>query len=149
MNTSTNPGLIAEIVSALRSYLCLCEEVLMLATRENQLLASPGEYQSFQFHQLRKGLLPRLESSFITLRRSRQLWQEMSDADRAGSVEMKTLLQSAQGLLMRILLLDRENQQALLRRGLVPATHIPSAAGQQPNYVASVYRRHLCSSHAH
>jgi len=38
-------------------------------------------------------------------------------------------------------LLDRENQQAMLRRGLVPTRHLPAAAVQQPNYVASLYQR--------
>jgi len=37
-------------------------------------------------------------------------------------------------LLPRILLLDRENQQEMLRRGAIPATQLPSAASQQPNF---------------
>jgi hypothetical protein len=38
--------------------------------------------------------------------------------------------------------LDRENQQALLRRGLVPARHVTACAAPPSNYVASLYRRH-------
>jgi len=56
--------------------------------------------------------------------------------------EVKELFQSVQGLLMKVLLLDRENQQALLGRGLVPLRHLATAAVQQPQYVANVYKRH-------
>jgi hypothetical protein len=45
-------------------------------------------------------------------------------------------------LLMKVLLLDRDNQQALLRHGLVPARQLPSSAVQQPHCVADAYRRH-------
>jgi len=46
---------------------------------------------------------------------------------------------------MKLLLLDRENQQALLQRGLVPPCHLATAAVQQPNFVANVYKRHTPS----
>jgi len=52
------------------------------------------------------------------------------------------LLQAGQDAVVRILMLERENQQALLRRGLCPAQHLPPAASQQPGYVAQLYRRH-------
>jgi len=38
--------------------------------------------------------------------------------------------------------LDRENQQALLRRGLVPARHINACSAPPSNFVATLYRRH-------
>jgi hypothetical protein len=43
---------------------------------------------------------------------------------------------------MKILLLDRENQQAMLRRGLMPAQYVPASAAQRQNYITSVNRRH-------
>ena len=42
---------------------------------------------------------------------------------------------------MKIILLDRENEQGLLRRGLVPARELPSVNQQRPNFVADLYRR--------
>jgi len=42
---------------------------------------------------------------------------------------------------MKIVLLDRENEQALLRRGLVPPTQLPSVNRQRPHFVAELYRR--------
>ena len=135
----------SEMISDLRVYLGICEEALALTTRENQALAAAAEYQPFQFFQLRTSLLPRLENALVQLRKWREIWLRVSPAERAGCSEVKVLFQSVQSLLMKLLLLDRENQQALLRRGLVPPRHLATAAVQQPNYVANVYKRHIPS----
>jgi hypothetical protein len=42
---------------------------------------------------------------------------------------------------MKIILLDRENEQSLLRRGMVPARELPSVNRQRPHFVADMYRR--------
>jgi hypothetical protein len=51
------------------------------------------------------------------------------------------LLRQNQDQTMKIILLDRENEQCLLRRGLVPTRELPSANRQRPNFVADLYRR--------
>jgi hypothetical protein len=136
-----------EMIADLRAYQTLCDEALVLTTRENQALAGGGEYQSFEFYQLRTSLLPRLESALVQLRKWREIWLRASPAERAGCAEVKVLFQSVQSLLMKLLLLDRENQQALLKRGLVPPRHLATAAVQvqKPNFVANVYKRHVSS----
>jgi hypothetical protein len=141
MNNSITAEFTAGLIFELRKYLVLCEEILTLAARENQALSGQTAYQSFEFHQKRKGLLPDLESAAIKLRHHRMIWQQASASEREQCKEVKPLFQSIQSLLMKVLLLDRENQQAMLRRGLVPAKHLPAAAVQQPHYVASLYQR--------
>jgi hypothetical protein len=137
----------SEMIADLRAYQAICDEALTLTSRENQALSSSGEYQPFEFYQLRTGLLPRLENALVQLRKWREIWLRVSPAERAGCSEVKVLFQSVQSLLMKLLLLDRENQQALLRRGLVPPRHLATAAVQvqQPNFVANVYKRHTPS----
>ncbi len=44
---------------------------------------------------------------------------------------------------MKIIVLDRENEQVLLRKGMVPARHLPSADRQRPHFVADLYRRQV------
>ncbi len=132
----------AGFAESLRAHLSLCEEVMRLTASENQALGRDSGYAPFEFYQQRKNLLPRLEESLMALRKWRSRWQLASPAERAGCSEVKALFQSVQLLLMKVLLLDRENQQALLRRGLLPAQHLPSRVVQQPHCVADVYRRH-------
>jgi hypothetical protein len=69
-------------------------------------------------------------------------WQKISPAERDRCGEIKNLFQEIQNLLPRILMLDRENQQEMLRRGLIPPAQLPPPAAQQPNFVAGLYRRH-------
>lgn len=130
-------GLIVE----LRNYLNLCEEILTLATRENQALTGQAGYQPFEFQEKRKILLPTLDSILIKLRSRRMVWQQASQSERERCEEVKPLFQGIQSSLMKVLLLDRENQQAMLRHGLVPTKHLPSTAVQRPHYVASLYQR--------
>ncbi len=131
-----------EALRALHSHLALCQDIMALTTRENQALAGSDAYEPFNFYQRRKDLLPRLEESLMSLSALRKRSQPGSPGARGGCPEMKSLSHAVQALLTRILLLDRENQQALLRRGLVPARHLPAAAVQRPHCVTDAYRRH-------
>ena len=142
MSPATAPAFLTEMTQDLRDYAGICEQALALTTNENQALAGTTGYQPFEFYRQRNELLPRLNNAVRLLRKWRQAWQQVSAVERAGCAELKVLFQKVQDLLMRVLLLDRENQQALLRRGLVPANHLPPAAGQRPHYVAGLYQRH-------
>jgi hypothetical protein len=141
MNASAPASFIPELTRDLRAFTVLCEEALALASREHQALASTGNYQPFEFYQLRKNLLGRLDPLMIEIQHWRQLWQQSSPLERASFSGVKAAIQMLQDLIMRILQLDRENQQALLRRGLVPARHVTSCAAPPSNYVANLYRR--------
>jgi hypothetical protein len=66
----------------------------------------------------------------------------MPAGQRKSCEEIQDLFREIQSLLPRLLLLDRENQQEMLRRGVLPATQLPSASGQRPNFVTDLYRRH-------
>jgi hypothetical protein len=90
-------------------------------------------------------LIARLEQSQNALRHWRQIWQQVAPDERVRYTEVNDLFQTVQDLVVRILMLDRENQQSLLRRGLLPPQGLPSFAGQKPNFVSSLYRRHAVS----
>ena len=131
-----------QLARELREYLDLCREFLTLFTEENQALRRPQPWATATFTEERKRLLPRLESGLIKLRSFRLWWERMPAGQRESCGEVKDLFRDIQNLLPRLLLLDRENQQEMLRRGLVPATQLPPAASQRPNFVANMYRRH-------
>jgi hypothetical protein len=142
MNNSAPAGFISDLLRDLRAFAAVGEEALALAAREHQALTGVANYEPFEFHRLRKDLLNRLEPLIIGIRRWRQLWQQISPLERAGCSGVIDVIQTLQNLLVKILQLDRENQQALLRRGLVPARHVSSCAAPPSNFVANLYRRH-------
>jgi hypothetical protein len=134
------------LVDDLRQHLKLCQEILDLTQQESQALCAPNCPSQFSAYQARKSVLPRLNSSLDILRFHRQAWQQLSIAERAQQPEVMSLIRQNQDLVMRILVLDRENEQSLLRRGLVPARHLPPAARQRPHFVADLYRRNRVGS---
>jgi hypothetical protein len=125
----------------LRAHEALCRELLAVVEQENTGLRQAESNATFQFYRTRKNLLPRLDDSLQRLRRHRQTWQRLSLEERAQQSDIGSLLRLNQALTMKILVLDRENGQALLRKGLVPPAHLPPANRQRPNYVASLYAR--------
>lgn len=139
---ATPPNLFVALATDLREHLGICHECLALFTVENRMLRNSATWQPQQLHEQRMRLLPRLESVLIKLRTAREAWSKISNAERGRSGEINNLFQELQSLLPRILMLDRENQQEMLRRGVLPPTQLPSARAQQPDFVGGLYRRH-------
>ena len=131
----------AQFLTDLRSHQAVCRELLTLAERESQALRQGQIAALHEIHQLRKTLLPQLSELLEKVRQHRIVWQALTTAERASQPEIAFLIRQAQDLIMRVILLDRDNEQGLLRRGLVPAREIPSAQQQRPHFVANLYRR--------
>lgn len=129
------------MVEDLRRHLTLCQEVLAVVERENQSLRDPAPGPECHTLQAKKDLLPRLNQSLNQIRQHRTTWQKVAAAERAQHPEVAALLRQNQDLIMKIIVLDRENEQALLRQGRVPPRHLPPANRQRPHYVADLYRR--------
>jgi len=142
MNNFPPAGFVPDLMRDLRAFAAVGEEALALAAREHQALAGAANYEPFEFYSLRKDLLIRLEPLMMGIKHWRQLWQQISPLERAGCSDVIGVIQMLQNLLVKILQLDRENQQALLRRGLVPARHVNSCSAPPSHFVANLYRRH-------
>ena len=132
---------VPDIVADLRHHLALHTELLGWVERESQALRQPDGKSPFEVYQARKEAIPRLEVSLARLRHHREVWMAMSPEQRSAFPEVRNLLRQNQDLILRLIVLDRENEQWLLRRGLVPPKHLPSANRQRPHYVADLYRR--------
>jgi hypothetical protein len=137
MNSSAATAIAAD----LRAHSVLCEELLSLAERESQALRAPQFPGAFEFHQQRQHLLPRLNESLAALRKTRTHWQRLEPAARRQNPEVAAWIRATQDLIMKIIVLDRENEQARLRHGLLPANQLPAASRQRPHFVTELYRR--------
>jgi len=125
----------------LQGHLTLCQEILALVEKENHTLHHTETGLSFEAYQAKKNLLPRLNQSLNQIRQHRATWQKLSTTERAQHPEVPGLLRQNQDLIMKIIVLDRENEQALLRQGLVPPRQLPAVNRQRPHFVADLYRR--------
>ena len=129
------------IIDDLNQHFLLCQDLLASVEREAQTLRRADHPSLFEFYQFRKNFLPRLNQSLDVLRKHRVSWQKFDLAERSKHPEINLSLRRVQDLTMKIILLDRENEQSLLRRGMVPARELPSVNQQRPHFVAELYRR--------
>lgn len=131
----------------LKAHLALCNELLEMAARESTALSSSADSPLGQHDDRRKDLLPKLEASLNRLRHHRIVWQGLSAVERAekDGGNINRLIRLAQEQSMKVIMLDRGNEQALLRRGLLPARFAgrASSSGVATGYVSSVYQRHV------
>lgn len=131
----------SEIADVLRENLELYRRLWTIVEAENRELREPEATPLSKQFAAKKDLLPRLVRSLDPLAKSRAAWQTVPPAERARHPEVGTLVRQNQDLLMKIILLDRENEQALLRHGLVPPRELPSVNRSRPHFVADLYRR--------
>lgn len=136
---------LTEFAQDLQTHRSLCEAILALAAKENGALRSQGEGFNFDSTGPRKKFLAQLTDSLDKIREHRIAWMRLEPSVRQGHPEIAELLRENQNLIMRILVLDRENEQALLRKGLVPLRHVPPANRQRPHFVSSLYQRNSAS----
>jgi len=134
-----------DMIEELECHLTICRELLAIAEGESQALRRSDQPSLFEYCQLKKNLLPRLNQTLDNLRKHRVKWQSLSSEERARHPEIGPLLRRNQDLAMKFILLDRENEQGLLRRGLVPPRQLPSVNRQRPHFVAELYRRQCTS----
>jgi hypothetical protein len=130
---------IAQLEKDLKAQLRLYLEILAIVEKENVSLKQSDS--NAEAAAARKEVLPDLEASLAGLKKHRERWLKLAEPTRAKYPEIAGLLRQNQDVIMKIIVLDRENEQTLLRKGLVPPKHLPSAKRSQPHYVADLYKR--------
>jgi len=136
---------LSEFIHDLKTHKNLCEDILKLVCNEHARLRSSDENPGVETSGTKKKFLAQLTESLNKIREHRTAWLRLEPALRQEHPEIAELLRENQNLIMRILVLDRENEQALLRKGLVPPKHVPPANRQRPHFVTSMYQRHSAS----
>jgi hypothetical protein len=140
-NREPGAGEPSDAAGDLRLHLDICTQLLRLSERESAVLSGSEAVDLKPFESLRKNLLPKLEQSLIRLRQHRQRWQQLSADERSRNSEVGELLRQNQDMIMKVIVVDRENERSLLRRGMVPSQHLPPAQRQQTHFVSELYRR--------
>lgn len=130
-----------ELLAHLKGHQIIAQDLLLLVEREGQALRQGDDASLRPFFDDKQALLGRLKESVARLKELRTGWTVLPADRKAEFPEVTTLLRQTQDLTMKIIVLDRENEQSLLRRGLVPPREIPSANRQRPHFVADLYRR--------
>jgi len=139
LHPGTGDGLPA-LEQELRAHFTLCGELLVIVQREHQQLKTGQVEDLSGLLQAREGMLERLTQAQETLFAHKETWQALSPAQREQHPDIAALIRQDLDLIMKIVSLDRENEQLLLRHKLVPASHLPPAQRQNPNLIAQMYK---------
>ncbi len=136
----TQQALIAELKRELDSHLALCGEILSTVEKEHQRLKSGGVDNLVEFFKGREGVLERLTQAQKRVFSYKADWLGLPATVRARHSAIGTLIRQSLTLITRIISLDRENEQLMLHRQLVPSRHLPAAQRQNPSLVSKIYR---------
>lgn len=109
--------------ATLNEHLALCEETYHLLLEENRLLKQTGQPPDDAFLSRKQQLLPRLDHSN----------RAITKADPTEARHFRQSIGKAQEVVMKTLLLDRENEQLLLKCALAqkPRAIQPAASPAQ------------------
>jgi len=131
----------SELQELLREHLGLAMELLELSRREEKEMSGDRAELLRETSSARNVLLPRLKESLDKLRKHRIDWQNLTSTQRKHPPEVAALLRQTQDCIMRVLLLDRQNEKELLRLGFDPGLGARGECGPKAHYVADLYRR--------
>ena len=131
---------IQALLRELREFQALCNEVSGRLSGESSSLVGTSNAPLLPLAPKRE-LLQRLSDRLLRLRAAREEWLLLPMAERVRYPEVTRLLRDLQDQLLKLVVLDRENEGHLLRRGLVPPAHLPSPHRQRPHFVTSLYQR--------
>jgi flagellar biosynthesis/type III secretory pathway chaperone len=140
MNMEEIPEPLEVLVDELRHYSKICDEVHAVVSRENQFLKSSEPESIHQFQKTRQELLERLTGAQMRIAVHKVSWLRVPPAARAKRPEIGHLIRQTLDLIMKTIVLDRENEQLLLRHQMVPANRLPPAHRQNPAWVSKLYQ---------
>ncbi len=136
---SSHEELVA-LAYALQAHIELCGEILAIVQQEHQRLKNNQVDDVTQLQEARQGMIERLTTAQAEIGRHKAAWMALTDVQKQSMPEIGQRLQHCTDLIMKIVSLDRENEQLMLRNKLVPPSHLPPAQRQNPNLVAKLYK---------
>ena len=139
MTESSQPNL-EQLANELRTHHDLCNRILSTVQHEHQQLKSGNVKDLKDFFKHRNGMLEQINDAQHKLFSQKTAWQQLTAEERTAQPKIAGLIQKNLDLIMKIVLIDRENEKLLLQNKLVPPSHLPPSGRQNPSLVAQRYR---------
>ena len=128
------------LAHALQAHINLCGEILTAVQQEHQSLKANQVDDLTKLQNSREGMLKQLTNAQNEITSHKDAWNTLSNSQKQTMPEIGQRLRHCTDLIMKIVALDRENEQLMLRNKLVPPGHLPPAERQNPNLVAKIYK---------
>ena len=138
--TGASPDALSALGNELQTHISLCGEILSVVQQEHQKLKTSAVDDLAALQAGRQGMLERLNAAQENILTYKEAWTRLQPTERQQRPDITNLLKQSTDLIMKIVSLDRENEQLMLRNKLVPSSHLPPAQRQNPNLVAKMYK---------
>ena len=135
-----SPDALSALASELQAHITLCGEIFAVVQQEHQKLKTSAVDDLAALQAGRQGMLERLNAAQESILTHKETRTRLQPAERQQRPDITNLLKQSTDLIMKIVSLDRENEQLMLRNKLVPPNHLPPAQRQNPNLVAKMYK---------
>jgi len=135
-----SPDALSALANELKTHISLCGEILAVIQQEHQKLKTSTVDDLAALQAGRQGMLERLDAAQKSILTHKEVWARLQSTERQQRPDITNLLKQSTDLIMKIVSLDRENEQLMLRNKLVPPSHLPPAQRQNPNLVAKMYK---------
>ena len=129
-----------QLTTGLHTHHDLCNSILATVQHEHHQLKSGSVRDLKDFFIHRNGMLDQIKDAQQKLFAQKEAWQQLTPKERNAQPEIASLIQKNLDLIMKVVLIDRENEKLLLQNKLVPPSHLPPAGRQNPSLVAQRYR---------
>ena len=135
---------LSEITKDVERHNGICRELLEIVQQENRWLSSSkGDASQIAAHQKSKTSLSKSLTEVVAkIQGHRAALQDASknNPDAPKHKEIQLAIQSATDLIMKIVVIDRENEKLLMKQGMVPAESIPSSYQYRPSDALKAYQ---------
>ena len=130
------------LLTELNDHLTICEKAYELVQEENRVLNSPTPRNAYAHADRRKELLERVTGSMVRIKAHKAVWEKLPLSERSKSMDVSNLIKQNMDLIMKTVMLDRENEKLMLQHGMAPPDRLPSSRQNNPSAVAGMYQRH-------
>ena len=137
---------LSEIIKDVERHNDICRQLLDIVQQENRWLSSlkADTSQIAALQKSKASLSKSLAEVVAKIQGHRAALQDASknNPDAPKHKEIQLAIQSATDLIMKIVMLDRENEKLMLQHGMAPPDRLPSSRQNNPSAVGGLYQRH-------
>ncbi|MCS5574256.1 MAG: hypothetical protein NZ789_15095, partial [Pseudomonadales bacterium] len=102
------------MANELQTHISLCGEILTVVQQEHQKLKTSAVDDLAALQAGRQGMLERLNAAQESILTHKETWTRLQPTERQQRPDITNLLKQSTDLIMKIVSLDRENEQLML-----------------------------------
>ena len=134
----------SEILNDVEIHNDICRRLLEIIQQENRWLSSASEEEiPLPDQRLKESLSQNLSRAVSKIQAHRAALNDETrlHPETQKDPKLQAAIQSATDLIMKIVVIDRENEKLLMKKGMIPPGNIPSSYQYRPSEAIKAYQQ--------